>query len=593
MNRLGLLLTGALLTLTGCLKEHTSRLQMEEDAEKSSVRTVGDVAEFQTSGNVPISGIGLIIGLEGTGGGTPPGPYRQMAEEYLKKNKIENPGEWLDSLNNALVLIGGEIPAGSRRGDRVHIEVTLPPGSKVKSLRGGYLLDTTMTSYASTGQVRTFLEQKTDVRPVSTGDTLLKGHVLAEAEGPLQVTIKERENAPVENGDKIESGVKRAWVWKGAKVKSDQPYYIVMNPDQQRYRMAMNVASRINETFHGPGTADKIAAERNADTVVVMIPPQYRGNPGHFLRVVRMIPIDRVDETGSYRRRLEEQLKQPETTLSASLRLEALGRGSITVLSDTMKKTPYPLVRFASAEGLAYLGEPVAAVELGRLAEQHPSLQSFCLHALGSLDESASSFALQDLLASEAPEIRYGAFRALRELDPGSDAARGVRMNNSFWLHRAAAKSTPLVHLLSNSRAEVVVFGDSPSLLPPFSLRAGPDLILTAKLGDTACTVSRFSTRKPQRSEQCSLDIVDVIKTMADLGALYSDVAEVLIQARDTKALRGSLAIDALPKAVPIQALAKNAHTDKMMENEAELLKSAVPEQAGPANVFDRSMNRR
>ena len=100
MKRIGLLLAVALCGLTGCqLFDHDEvpRLQADDDAQKTVVRTVGDVSEFQTAGAIPVSGIGLVWGLEGTGGGTPPGNYRQMAEEYLKKNKIPDPNAWLDS----------------------------------------------------------------------------------------------------------------------------------------------------------------------------------------------------------------------------------------------------------------------------------------------------------------------------------------------------------------------------------------------------------------------------------------------------------------------------------------------------------------
>ena len=592
MNRFGILLAGSMLLLTGCLKDHTPRGQIEEDADKSSVRTVGDVAEFQTSGAVPISGIGIVVGLDGTGGGTPPGPYRQMAEEYLKKNKIDNYKEWLDSPTNALVLVSSEIPVGSKRGDRIHVEVTLPPGSKVKSLRGGYLLDAPMMSYASQGQVRGLVEDRTGVAPVNTGDGMLKGHILAEAEGPLQTMLKDKENAPKENGSAIESGIKRAYVWKGARTKSDQPYFIVMNPGQQRFRMAIKVAASINEAFHGPGSLEKVAIERNSDTVVLAIPPQYKGNPRHFLRVVRMIPLDRVEEGSSYRKKLEEQLQRPETTLSAGLRFEALGRGSIPILRDTMKST-YPLVRFACAEALAYLGEPIAANELAKLTEEHPSLQGFSLTALSSLDEGASLYALQTLLDSGSPEVRYGAFRAIRELDQRAAVARGALMNKSFWLHVVAPKSPPFVHLLSSTRAEIVAFGNTPALKAPFSLRGGQDIVLTARAGDTICTISRFSTRKGQKIEQCSLAVADVIKTMAEMGALYPDVAEMLVQARDTRTLNCDLALDALPKVVTIEKLGENANVDPKLENEAELLKSAVPDREGTANVFDRAANRR
>ncbi len=594
MNRFGMLLAGALCCLTGCLStflpdhDQVPRLQADDEAEKPAIRTVGDVSEFQTSGEIPVSGIGVVTNLEGTGGGAPPGEYRRMAEEYLKKNKIDKPKEWLDSPTVALVLLSGEVPAGSHRNDRINVQVTLPPGSKVKSLRGGYLLQTTLVSYATRSQVREYVEKTTDAKPQITSDGLLKGHPLAEVEGPLQVVLKDKDNADKETDGAIESGVKRAWIWKGGRTKVDQPYYLVLNTDQQRYRMAMTVAERINETFHGPGATGKIAVARNADTVVLTIPPQYRGNPAHFLRVVRMIPVERVDENNAYRRKLEEQLRQPESALSAGLRLEALGPDSAKVLADSMKTSPYPLVRFAAAESLAYLGEPLSANELAKLTQDHPTLQGYCLTALGSLDEAASSIALENLLACDEPEVRYGAFRALRELDPGAATARGMRMNGSFWLHVAAPESKPLVHLLSCNRAEIVLFGDKPRLVAPFSLRAGPDIVLSAKAGQQVCTISRFSARRDPRIEQSSLAVADVVKTMAEMGALYSDVAEMLMQARDIKSLNCELAIDALPKAVQIEKLAENAHVDKKMENEAELLKSSSPDQAAPPNVFDR-----
>jgi flagellar basal body P-ring protein FlgI len=583
MKRLGLLFAGSLVALTGCLKDHTTRLQLD-DNDRPKIRTIGDVAEFQTTGAIPVTGVGLVVGLEGTGGGAPPGPYRQMMEEHLKRCKIDNAKAWLDSHDTALVFVTAQIPAGSRAGERMDVEISLPPGSKVKSLRGGYLLETPLSTYASHGQVRAYLEQN-DIKPVGSGDGLLKGHVLAEAEGPLHVALNDKENkAELQaNADTAKGAVRRAFVWNGAKAKVGQPFFLVLNPDQQRYRMAGVVAERINETFHGPGATDKIAKQRNADSVVLSIPPQYRNNPTHFFRVIRMIPIDAPDENSEYRRRLEGELQESETTLTASLRLEALGRGSIPVLRETMKNSKYPLVRFATAEALAYLGEPIAANALANLAEKHPSLQAYCLTALTSLDEAASSFALQDLLASETRELRIGALKALREREPREYS--GKLLNKSFWLHTVAPESQPLVHVLSTGRAEIAMFGKTPKLVAPFALRAGPDLVVTARPGDSAVTISRISTRKPHRQEQCSFSVPDVVKTLADLGAQYVDVVDLLTQARDIKALDCELAMDALPRGVEIKRLAEHARGDKMMEREADLLKEPIEKPR--VNVFD------
>ena len=467
MNRFRFFLLGSLSLLAGCHgTDKVERAQSDEDAETPRVQTIGNVAEFGTPGSVPISGVGLVVDLPGTGGGAPAGEFRTMLEQYLKKLKIDNPKDWIDSPNNAMVLVNGEMPVGSRRGDAINVEITLPPGSKARSLRGGYLLETPMMSYSSQAQVRSYMERNSDTKSMSAGDGLLKGHTLAMAEGPLQMVIKDTAGPIVHATDKGPDGksVKTAWVWKGAQVKVDQPLFVVMNSEHQRDRKADIVASRINETFHGPGEMDKIAAQKSKDTLVLNAPPQFRANNAHFLRVIRMIPEFRIEENSEYTRKMEEQLNQPETTLSAAIRLEALGRPSIPILRYSLKNSPYPLVRFASAEALAYLGEPICANELGKLAADHPSLAAHCLTALASLDEAASVFALQDLLGVESPEIRYGAFRALREVDPRGEASRGHKVNKTFWLHVAASDSKPLIHLLTHDRAEFVVFGKTPQL---------------------------------------------------------------------------------------------------------------------------------
>jgi len=517
-----------------------------------------------------------------------------MLEQYLKQCKIENPKEWIDSPNTALVLVNGEIPVGTRRGDRIHVEITLPPGSKARSLRGGYLVETNLMTYASMNQVRTLVEQNTEYKPVSTGDGLLKGHIVATAEGPLQISLNDKDSTRAAKSiDTTENGVRRAWVWKGARTRTEQPIYVVLNPDQKSHRKSTLIADRINETFHGPGSPEKIAIARTSDSVVMSVPPQYRGNVPHFLRVVRAIPQQRPIDGSDYHRRLMEQLKQPETTLSAALRLEALGRGSVKPLRETMQVSPFPLVRYASAEALAYLGEPIAANELAKLAETHPSMRFHCLTALASLDEAASSNALVDLLACEPPDLRYGAFRALREVDPRNDACLGVLLSKSYWLHVVAPGSPSLIHMLGNQRAEIVLFGKTPRLVAPFSLRVGPEIVITARPGDNRCTISRYSTHQPERQEQCTFAVGDVITKLAEIGALYEDVAQLLKEARDTKCLSCDLAIDALPKEVPIQKLAENAHIDRKMDNEMDLIKSATPDQAAaPAPAFDRAAYR-
>jgi HEAT repeats len=278
-------------------------------------------------------------------------------------------------------------------------------------------------------------------------------------------------------------------------------------------------------------------------------------------------------DTPGYVLEWEDKLLQPEKTLAAALRLEALGQPGIPALRNAMT-SEYPLVRFAAAEALAYLGQPLAAETLQKIALEHPSLQAYALTALAALDDALASSRLEELLAAREPELRYGAFRALREMDPSNTNVRGEWARRAFVIHEVQTTGTPLIHLLREGRAEVVLFGESPKLIAPFSLTAGPSITITAREGDTVATVSRFSGQVDSSPNhvQCSLAVADVLRTMAEVGATYTDAADMIQKAHARKALTAKLAFDALPKAVPIKRLAESARSDPHMVQEYELL---------------------
>src|SRR5262245_2157627 len=174
MNRRLLLLTG-LFGLVGCMGQQIRSQSGEDDhdAREYEARTVGDVTSAAVVDAVPCSGVGLVVGLNGTGGPAPPGSYRAMLEKELKTRKIENVREMIDSPNNAMVLVSALLPAGSRKGDPIDVHVELPPQSRATSLRGGYL-----------GLV--FLHEYNTRKRVSPGfegaDALLQGRKVARAE---------------------------------------------------------------------------------------------------------------------------------------------------------------------------------------------------------------------------------------------------------------------------------------------------------------------------------------------------------------------------------------------------------------------------
>jgi hypothetical protein len=602
MSQRSWVLAAVILGLLGCAHTPLIRPQAEDDERDKdlAVRTIGDVTEVANTEPIFVTGVGLVEGLEGTGGGTPPGNYRALLEDQLRREKVEGVKALLASPNNAVVVVSGYIPAGARKLDRIDLDISVPPGSKVTSLRGGYLRECVLRNYDSTKNLDP---------NYGGGDRVLRGHVLAKAKGPVLVGFGDGDEAAT---------LRHGRIWGGALCLLDRPFFLVLKNDQKFARVANAIAERINasfqddakkrllvlnqvttqinEKFQTPnlGSSTETAKAMNKEIVHVRVPWEYRHNPGRYLRVVRLIPLrDGPDVRGPYKRKLEERLLNPAHTITAALRLEALGRDSIPSLKRGLTHAD-PMVRFASAEALAYLGSPVGAEELARLADGHDRLRAFCLAALASLDEMACQERLAELMSSPSAETRYGAFRALHCTNERDPVVKGTLFNDSFWLHHVAPNSPSMVHLSSTHRAEVVIFGDEPLVVPEIKILAGPEFAVTADVGDTKCTVTRFVTHSGGIvRRQCSLKLNDVLQTMADLGAQYPDVVDFLRQAGNQKCLSCPVRVDALPQAVSVQDLALHGIHDPDGGRDSAEQREALEDLSVTPALFSRPMRPR
>jgi hypothetical protein len=552
-----------LLALFGCAHQaKQARLQSEDDPDKYEVKTVRDWVMFDNTEPIAVAGVSLVTGLADTGGEAPPGDHRTMLENQLKKKgyAANDVKAILARKDASLVVVSGLIPAGAHKDDPIDLEVSLPPGSRTTSLRGGYLEPGQLFDYAVAEQLApTFARGNGNFVP---------GHALVEAKGRLLVGLGDGEEAERE---------KHGRVWGGGRCKIDRPFRLVLNDGKRYARNSKLVADRINQSFRGQfgdGLAHDTAVARDDHYIDLNVPPQYRLNLPRYMRVVGLIPLRDAEEAASvsaveaaraYRRRLEEEALDPARTVTAALRLEALGESSRALLQRGLA-SEHTLVRFCCAESLAYLGDGSSARELARVVAEQPGLRAFALTALASLDEAASQDALLDLLSSPAAETRYGAFRALRALNEREPAVRGELLNDSFWLHRVAPDTPGLVHLCSSRRAEVVLFGEDAFLNPPFTLQAD-GFNVTAGDGDPQCTLACYAPHQPPQHRQCSLKVEDVLRTLADMGATYAEVVEVLRQARGCQCVTCAVEADALPQATSVYALKKageraRAHAD-------------------------------
>jgi hypothetical protein len=592
----GFLGLAVLVVIGGCALEKETRLQSDADMErpKYDVKTIGDAVEYGNVDPVTVYGVALVTGLDNTGGNPPQGEYLRMLREELKKRDVKDYQKVLESPANSLVIVSGRIPAGARKGDTFDLEVTLPPGSKTTSLRGGYLQPCVLWEYQQAGN----LSSRADL---PNPERMIPGHPLARAEGYLQVGLGD--------GDQ-EVNAKQGRIWGGGRSRLNLDLHLLLKSDYAYGVVADNIANHINETFRTPYSGlstNQVATAKNNTLVMLNVPEQYRHNLPRFLRVVRLIPMrdtatvakrgsttDEVAPGVTYRKQLHEDLLNPARTVVAALRLEALGNDSISVLKTGLT-SDHAVVRFCSAESLAYLDSPSCGEELARLVESQPLLRAYSLTAMASMDQAICRVKLAELLGSPVPEARYGAFRALRAMDENEPAIKGQLLNHAFWVHHVAPDSPPMVHLSTSRRAEIVLFGQDAYLKPPFAIRAG-DFAITATDDDTRCTIARCSTLEGTSHRQCSLKLDDVLRTLAHEGGMYPEAVELLKQAHGGGNLSCRVEVDALPQAISVYALAKVGLNKNAGEGGDEIdveILNAKSDFGATPNLYEKDPGRR
>ncbi len=543
--------------LVGCTRQQL-RLQSDDgekkDEKAGKVKTIGNVTTVFGMVPVRVYGVGVVTGLAGKGGEPEPGEFRRMAIHYLKTEGIEDPVAFLATGDAAVVQVSAEIPPGAQDNAKVDVTVELPPRDKTVSLQGGVLQEVELREYADVNQL---LGQ-------GSGPNVRRGKVLMKAAGPVLVGLGDV-------GEKAADRARHGRIWLGGKVLHDRTLALLLTKDNQTVDKARTVAERINESFYGPyrGTVRGMAEAKNNTTITLRVPPRYRHNLERYLRVVRQMPLrESPGGRARYQKDVAKQLLEPATTLVAALRLEALGKDAIDDLKLGLAHE-HPLVRFCSGEALAYLGDAACARPLAELIEAEPKFRAYGLAAMASLDAAICHIKLRELLASNSAETRYGAFRALRELDANDEAVVGEFLNHAYYLHVVAPGSRPMIHVSSVRRAEIVLFGEEPQLVPPFTLEAGPEFTVVASVSEDRCMLGRFSASAGVHREPCSLRVEDVIRTLAGMGASYADVVDLLQRAASSQSLSCPLAVDALPRATAVYNLALDGIRDQL-EAEAE-----------------------
>jgi hypothetical protein len=590
MNRAWVLATGlnrrkflalsaaALTGLVGCKGTDADKAKVqgrsqvgEDPGEIDGTTTVGVKTTIGNTEPIAVSGVGLVYGLPGTGSSAPMNGWRQMLEDSLKKQGATHLKQYLDDQNRttSLVLVSALVPPGARKGDPIDVQITLPEESKTTSLKGGKLLLCDLYNTDTTGNIKSMVHEG---RASGPSGQLRKGDLWAKAEGPVlagQFIPASGDAKPETDGDG-QPVYKVGKIWGGGRVSKSRPYYILINPGSQSPQLAAAIAERLNNTFHATSEPNlKVADAKNREVILANVPLAYRNNHYRFLLVSRQIPLLPAGPESVYARRLEEDLLDASTTLTAAIKLEALGSSRLRTLRVGLE-SPSPWVRFASAEALTYLGQTDGAAELARLAENHPALRAPCLKALAAMDDAACTDRLAELMTNPDPVLRYGAFLALRLADENNSAARGLLVNHSFWFHQVAAGSPGMIHLTTDRRCEIVLFGDSPKLRGPFTLPVGSEFTVHVPAGGGETTVTRIVNVKRGREEDLeekkvackTTTLAEVLLAIGRLGGGYAEAVELIRRAERAQVLSAALVIDAIPSEMNIGQLAQFAAKD-------------------------------
>jgi len=362
--------------------------------------TIG--AEARIVGNTPtlVSGIGFMVGLEGTGGLTMPEQYAAHLEREMGLNGVtiandntqsplygQSPRELLQDPNTAAVIVQAAIPPGAVPGDSYDVYVR---AINATSLEGGKLWTT-------------------DLRigpPASFGDK--QAHIIGKARGPIFLN-------PFAQPGVQTSGVSRniGRILDGGYVTSGTEIQIILdNPSHQRARQ---MVSAINSAFPSrPIDRRKTARGHDESIIFIHIPHRYKDQRDDFLELVSHITIDQ-SYPEVYAQRYAKTL-ETEAYLANDMSwcLQALGERALPELRP-LYDHPEAAPRLAALRAGAGLRDPMCVESLTNIAQNGPeSLRTDSIALLTRIEDSlVPDRVLRGLLESNQLNIRIEAYEGL------------------------------------------------------------------------------------------------------------------------------------------------------------------------------------
>jgi flagellar P-ring protein precursor FlgI len=216
---------------------------------------------------VQLTGIGLVVGLDGTGDGGKNLPaMRALAAILARKHNTAAIQELTDAKNVALVWIDATVPkTGLRRGQQIDCHVSSMFGAK--TLRGGRLLVSPLTQAAVASET-----------------------VVGLASGPISIEdAQNQRTGRIPGGVVLESNFPSLFIDR----ERGNIVTLLLDPPYATFGVATAVAKAINEDAgFAFETGRKIARATGPGLIEVEVPDEYGNDPVVFIALLMNAAID-------------------------------------------------------------------------------------------------------------------------------------------------------------------------------------------------------------------------------------------------------------------------------------------------------------
>ncbi|MFN3168660.1 MAG: flagellar basal body P-ring protein FlgI [Phycisphaeraceae bacterium] len=238
---------------------------------QASATQVRNVVDLKGSEQSVISGVGVVVGLDGTGDGQF-GPAHKAVLAAVMRNldPTATPADFTDADAIALVHVRAVVPAEGVRSGVDRLDVTVATVNDASSLKGGVLLDAVLFGPGENGKAFA----------VASGEIMLPN----EEENP-----------------------RRARIARGAHMVRDIPSVnldrnnrltLVLHESKASWELANFIAEAINGVMVLAEDAEPIAFAVDQKNVIVQVPDAALPNLSEFITQIMVTTIDSEIATG-------------------------------------------------------------------------------------------------------------------------------------------------------------------------------------------------------------------------------------------------------------------------------------------------------